>query len=154
VRRETGKEQVVQVHYDEGVANVTQRNNLRAPIFFEEGDDALYRDAARRAMSQGLGGVLVVLPDAEPCAPDPGSGDGHGLARAIGETHRRYTGFVNARRAGSAPVPGRFASAVLDDEHLIQAARYMALNPVRARLVPTAGGLAVVEPADASRRPR
>ena len=30
---------------------------------------------------------------------------------------------------------GRFASVVLDEEHLMLAARYVALNPVRARLV-------------------
>ena len=30
---------------------------------------------------------------------------------------------------------GRFASVVLEEEHPIHAARYVALNPVRARLV-------------------
>ena len=59
-----------------------------------------------------------------------------GLARAIGETHRRYTGFVNARARWTGHLfQGRFASVVLDDAHFVAAARYVALNPVRARLV-------------------
>ena len=58
------------------------------------------------------------------------------LSRAIGETHRQYTGFVNARARWTGHLfQGRFASVVLDEEHLMLAARYVALNPVRARLV-------------------
>jgi putative transposase len=59
-----------------------------------------------------------------------------GLARALGETHRQYTGFVNARARWTGHLfQGRFASVALDEEHLMAAARYVALNPVRARLV-------------------
>src|SRR4051794_9336565 len=59
-----------------------------------------------------------------------------GVAGAIGETHRQYTGFVNARARWTGPLfQGGFSSVALDDEHLVMAARYVALNPVRARLV-------------------
>ena len=59
-----------------------------------------------------------------------------GLARAIGETHRRYTGFVNARARWTGHLfQGRFGSVVMDDAHFVAAARYVALNPVRAKLV-------------------
>jgi hypothetical protein len=59
-----------------------------------------------------------------------------GLALALGETHRRFTGFVNARmRVTGHLFQGRFGSVVLDEPHLVAAARYVALNPVRARLV-------------------
>jgi putative transposase len=59
-----------------------------------------------------------------------------GLARAIGETHRQYTGFVNARARWTGHLfQGRFSSVVLDEGHLMLAARYVALNPVRAALV-------------------
>ena len=73
-----------------------------------------------------------------------------GLGRALGKAHRRYSAFVNARL----PVTGhlfqaRFSSVVMDEEHLIAAARYVAMNPVRARFVERAGGLAVVERAGA-----
>ena len=43
-----------------------------------------------------------------------------GLASAIGETHRQYTGFVNASQRWTGHLfQGRFASAVLDEEHLM-----------------------------------
>jgi putative transposase len=59
-----------------------------------------------------------------------------GLARAIGETHRQYTGFINARARWTGHLfQGRFSSVALDNAHLVAAARYVALNPVRARLV-------------------
>jgi putative transposase len=59
-----------------------------------------------------------------------------GLARAIGETHRQYTGFINARARWTGHLfQGRFSSVALDDAHLVAAARYVALNPVRAHLV-------------------
>jgi putative transposase len=58
------------------------------------------------------------------------------LARALGETHRRYTGFVNARARQTGHLfQSRFGSVVMDEDHLIAAARYVSLNPVRARLV-------------------
>jgi putative transposase len=59
-----------------------------------------------------------------------------GLARAIGETHRQYIGFINARARWTGHLfQGRFSSGALDDAHLVAAARYVALNPVRAQLV-------------------
>ena len=59
-----------------------------------------------------------------------------GLGRAVGETHRRYTNFINARGRWTGHLfQSRFASVVLDDGHLIRAVRYVSLNPVRARLV-------------------
>ena len=58
------------------------------------------------------------------------------LGRALGETHRRYSSVVNARlRVTGHLFQSRFGSAVMDEEHLMAAARYVALNPVRARLV-------------------
>ena len=58
------------------------------------------------------------------------------LGRALGESHRRYSSVVNARlRVTGHLFQSRFGSAVMDEEHLMAAARYVALNPVRARLV-------------------
>jgi putative transposase len=59
-----------------------------------------------------------------------------GLARAVGEAHRRYTAFFNARaRVTGHLFQGRFSSAAMDETHLLAALRYLALNPVRAGLV-------------------
>ncbi len=60
-----------------------------------------------------------------------------GLARAVGETHRRYTRMVNFR----AGVRGhlfqeRFHSfPIQEDQHLLAVVRYVERNPVRAGLV-------------------
>jgi putative transposase len=58
------------------------------------------------------------------------------LGHAVGEAHRRYTNFINARGRWTGPLfQSRFASVVLDDVHLVRAVGYVSLNPVRARLV-------------------
>ncbi len=63
----------------------------------------------------------------------PGSEDG--LRRALGEAHRRYTRHVNFRQGWRDHLwQGRFASFPMDERYLMRAARYVELNPVRARL--------------------
>jgi putative transposase len=62
--------------------------------------------------------------------------EAEGLRRAIGEAHRRYTPRINFREGWRGHLwQGRFASFVMDDDYLLAAARYIELNPVRARLV-------------------
>jgi len=59
-----------------------------------------------------------------------------GLARALGEAHRRYTIRVNQRENWRGYLfQGRFASCPMDEHHLLLAVRYVELNPVRAGLV-------------------
>jgi putative transposase len=116
--------------------HVTQRGNRRGKVFFEEGDYALYRDLL--AERCGKLGVEVwgwcLMPNHVHLILVPRSADG--LARAIGETHRRYTAFVNARARQTGHLfQACFASAVMDEEHLMAALRYVSLNPVRAKLV-------------------
>ncbi len=58
------------------------------------------------------------------------------MRRALGEAHRRYTRRVNFREKWRGYLwQGRFASFVMDEPHLLAAARYVELNPVRAKLV-------------------
>ncbi|WP_236015193.1 transposase [Geomonas anaerohicana] len=58
------------------------------------------------------------------------------LARAFGEAHRSYTRMKNFREDVRGYLfQGRFGSCVLDELHLIAAARYVNLNPVRAKMV-------------------
>jgi len=62
--------------------------------------------------------------------------DADGLGRAVGETHRRYTNFINARGRWTGHLfQSRFASVALGSTHLIRAIRYVSMNSVRARLV-------------------
>ena len=58
--------------------------------------------------------------------------DDNGLRRA----HGRYAGHIHARLRRTGHFwQGRFGCAAMDEAHLGAALRYIALNPVRARLV-------------------
>jgi putative transposase len=62
--------------------------------------------------------------------------DEDGLRRTFRYVHRHYTGYINARlRVTGHLWQGRFSSVAMDEAHLVSALRYVALNPVRARLV-------------------
>ena len=116
--------------------HVTQRGNGRAQTFFEEGDYALYldllADAARRAQAEVW--AYCLMPNHVHIVLTPSDQDG--LARTFGELHRRYTGYVNARRRTTGHLwQSRFGSVAMDEPHFVTALRYVALNPVRARLV-------------------
>jgi putative transposase len=116
--------------------HVTQRGNRRQTIFFEPSDYALYRDllAERCRKASVEVWAYCLMPNHVHLVLTPSTPDG--LARAIGETHRQYTGFINARARWTGHLfQGRFSSVALDDAHLVAAARHVALNPVRARLV-------------------
>ena len=116
--------------------HVTQRGNRRQQVFFEPSDYALYRDllAERCRKASVEVWAYCLMPNHIHLVLTPHTPDG--LARAIGETHRQYTGFINARSRWTGHLfQGRFSSVALDEAHLIAAARYVALNPVRARLV-------------------
>jgi putative transposase len=116
--------------------HVTQRGNRREAVFFGEDDYALYRDLLREACSRE--GVEVwsycLMPNHVHLVLTPRTPEG--LGRALGKAHRRYSSFINARlRVTGHLFQSRFASVVMDEPHLMTAARYAALNPVRARLV-------------------
>jgi putative transposase len=67
-------------------------------------------------------------------------GDEDGLRHALARVHRAYAGRIHARRRRSGHFwQGRFGAVAMDEAHLAAAYRYIALNPVRARLVARAG---------------
>jgi putative transposase len=116
--------------------HVTQRGNRREPIFFEVGDQEIYRGLLAEHCSKSSVEVWAYcfMPNHVHLILTPN--DASGLARALGDTHRRYTTFVNARGRWSGHLfQNRFASVAMDEAHLIAAVRYVSLNPVRARLV-------------------
>ncbi|TWJ13268.1 putative transposase [Geobacter argillaceus] len=58
------------------------------------------------------------------------------LRRGIGEAHRRYSRMINFREKWKGHLwQGRFASFPMDETYLLEAARYVEMNPVAARLV-------------------
>jgi putative transposase len=119
--------------------HVTARGNRREPIFFEDGDHDVYCDMLAEQTRKA--GVVVwaccLMPNHVHLILTPG--DEAGLGRAVGECHRRYTAFVNARARWTGHLfDGRYASVAMDETHLIAAARHVSLNPVRAGLVASA----------------
>jgi putative transposase len=116
--------------------HVTQRGNRRQQTFFEDGDYALYRDlvgeAARRVGSSIWSYCL--MPNHVHLIIVPSHEDG--LRMTFSDAHRRYTGFINARHRWTGHLwQGRYGAVAMDEAHLMAAARYVALNPVRARMV-------------------
>jgi len=116
--------------------HVVQRGNRRQPVFFSTADYKAYLRLVAAWCAKERVEVwayclmtnhvhLVAVPET-----------GHGLARAIGEAHRRYTVRVNQRENWRGYLwQGRFSSSPLDEQYLLSAVRYVELNPVRSGLV-------------------
>ncbi len=116
--------------------HVTQRGNRRQSVFFREEDYrtylALLQEENRRwqlkiwaycLMTNHV--HLIVWPETD-----------QSLHRAIAETHRRYTRYINFREKWRGYLwQGRFGSVPLDEAHLIAAMRYVERNPVEAGMV-------------------
>jgi REP-associated tyrosine transposase len=116
--------------------HITQRGNRREPVFFEADDYRLYRrliaTAARRADAEIW--AYCLMPDHVHLIVTPADEDG--LRATFAEAHRRYTGAINTRFHWTGHLfQGRFGAVVMDEPHLLAAARYIALNPVVAGLV-------------------
>jgi putative transposase len=114
---------------------VTQRGNRGQPVFFGDDDYEIYKvllaEGCRAAgvavwaycLTSGQVHLILVPSDED------------GLRAALGETHRRYTRLVNAREDWRGYLwQGRFASFPVDNTWLLACARYVELNPVRAKL--------------------
>ena len=115
--------------------HVTQRGNRRMETFFCDEDYQAYLDLM--AERCGHWGVEVwaycLMPNHVHLIAVPATADGP--ARAIGEAHRRYTRRINFRENWRGYLwQGRFASFPMDETWLLRAARYVELNPVRAKL--------------------
>lgn len=116
--------------------HVTQRGNRRQQTFFEEGDYALYRDLLAQSAEKAGAEVWAycLMPNHVHIVIVPADEDG--LRRSFADTHRRYTGYINARHRWTGHLwQGRFGAVAMDEAHLAAAVRYVSLNPVRARLV-------------------
>jgi putative transposase len=116
--------------------HVTQRGVRSIPIFQTDSNRKAYLDFMAEELNRFGVEVLawclmtnhthlIVVPQ-----------DSAVLARAIGEAHRRYTRMKNFSDGVRGYLfQGRFGSCVLDEHHLLAAARYVELNPVNAGIV-------------------
>ena len=116
--------------------HVTQRGNYRQEIFNNDSDRERYllwlAEYARKNDLSVLAYCLmcnhvhfVVVPGRE-----------DSLARTFNSAHMRYSQYFNGKHKLSGHLwQGRFYSCVLDERHLLAAARYTERNPLRAKLV-------------------
>jgi putative transposase len=116
--------------------HVTQRGNRRQQTFFCDDDYHAYIDLMAEWCRKYHVEIwawclmpnhvhLIALPETE-----------EGLARAIGEAHRRYTRRINFREGWRGHLwQERFASFPMDESYLLAAARYVEMNPVAAGMV-------------------
>jgi putative transposase len=120
-----------------GIAHhVTQRGNGRQQTFFKAADYALYRDLlCEHAAANGVAvWSWVLMPNHVHLILVPEQADC--LRACLSKVHRAYAGHIHAREERTGHFwQGRFGCVAMDEAHVIAAIPYVALNPVRARLV-------------------
>lgn len=116
--------------------HVTQRGNNRQDTFFVDDDRTTYLALLKEESEKyglTIGGYclmtnhvhLIATPESE-----------ESLAKALGQTHLRYTQYINRFHKRSGHLwQNRFCSCALDKEHCWTALAYVEQNPVRARMV-------------------
>jgi putative transposase len=116
--------------------HVTQRGNARQFILSSDADRLVYLELLREYSALHQLSVigyclmsnhvhLVVIPQQRDA-----------LAKALKQTHGRYSAYWNVRYKSSGHVwQGRYYSCPLDTPHLWEALRYAELNPVGAGMV-------------------
>ena len=116
--------------------HITQRGNDRCRVFFSRADRQAYLDLIRKCSEKHKASILAY------CLMDnhvhfiviPGNEDS--LARTFNAAHMSYAQRIHGNRKSSGHLwQGRFFSCVLDNHHLLAAARYVECNPVRAHSV-------------------
>src|SRR4029077_12834336 len=116
--------------------HVTQRGVRSIPIFQTDSDRRAYLDFMAEELNRFGVEVLAWCPMTNHTHLIVVPKDSKVMARAIGEAHRRYTRLKNFSDGVRGYLfQGRFGSCVLDERHLLAAARYVELNPVSAGIV-------------------
>ena len=116
--------------------HVTQRGNRRQQVFFSDGDYQTYLTLLAASCRQANVSVWAycLMPNHVHLILVPRDADG--LRAALADAHRRYSREINFREGWRGYLwQGRFASFPMDDNYLLACARYVELNPIRARLV-------------------
>lgn len=116
--------------------HITQRGNYRQKVFTTDKDRQTYLSLISEYSEKYKVSIVAY------CLMDNHvhfiaiPGDNDSLARTFNTAHMRYAQYVNNRlRATGHLWQGRFFSCVLDSHHLLAAARYVEMNPVRGKLV-------------------
>ncbi|OIP35221.1 MAG: transposase [Deltaproteobacteria bacterium CG_4_9_14_3_um_filter_44_9] len=113
--------------------HITQRGNRRMQTFFCDDDYQEYMSMMSASCRRYEVDVWAycLMPNHVHFIAVPKHSDS--FRHAIGEAHRRYTRHVNFREKWKGHLwQERFASYPMSENHLLAAARYIELNPVRA----------------------
>ncbi len=113
--------------------HITQRGNRGEPVFFEKSDyEAYVTFLAEECVDKGVSiWSWCLLPNQIQLIAVPQKE--HSLGRALGEAHRRYTRRINERNGWRGHLfQDRFFSYPMDENHLLNAARYIETMPVMA----------------------
>lgn len=116
--------------------HITQRGNRRQKVFFSDDDYKHYIDLLAEWCKKFSVEIWAycLMPNHVHLIAVPGNEQS--FQKGIAEAHRRYSRMINFRENWRGHLwQGRFASYPMDDTHLLHAARYIELNPVRAGLV-------------------
>ena len=119
--------------------HVTQRGNRRQRVFLGDDDYNLYKDWLAKSCRQNSVEVwsYCLMPNHVHLILVPA--DDSGLSRAVGETHRRYSSYINARlRVTGHLFQGRFGSVAMDELHLLAAFRELLSKVVFRHLIQAA----------------
>lgn len=115
--------------------HVVQRGTRRMEVFFQDSDYKAYLEILKKQCEEHDVEIwsYCLMPNhihliAVPKNPES-------LSKAIGNTHWHYTRMINFREGWRGYLwQGRFSSYVMDSRHMLMAARYIELNPIRAKL--------------------
>lgn len=116
--------------------HVVQRGNRRQQVFFNDRDYEEYLHLLSIHSKKSRLEILAycLMPNHVHLIVSPATCNS--LAKAIGETHRKYTRMINFREKWRGYLwQGRFSSYVLDERYLLVATRYILRNPIKAKIV-------------------
>ena len=116
--------------------HITQRGNYRQEVFLDDSDRRQYLSWIQDYSLKYRLSILAycLMPNHVHYIAIPQEEDS--LAKTFNIAHMRYSQYFNKKiKAGGHLWQGRFYSCILDEPHLLMAAKYIERNPVRARLV-------------------
>lgn len=117
--------------------HVVQRGNNRMPCFLDDDDRQHYLGALRESLLATrclLHAYVLMKNHAHLLVTPPEQG---AVARMMQKLGRQYVGHFNARHGRSGTLwEGRYKACLVDSEtYVLRCARYIDLNPVRARII-------------------
>ena len=116
--------------------HVTQRGNHRERVFFNRGDYMAYLALLRENAERFVVDIVAycLMPNHVHLVVIPSSPDAMHLA--LKAVHGHFAQRINRMRELKGHLwQGRYFSSPLDGDYLLNATRYVELNPVRARMV-------------------